>query len=129
MALEQVAPGDLVVGPGKVVPVDGWLVSEVAMFDESVLTGEPVHVQRREHARAAGTCELRRGPPTALTRVSCGSRAWFLLLALIVAGAARARSGSEVRAVSVRGGGAPCPLLLAAPVAMSRACPGLHAWV
>ena len=39
--------GDLlVVGPGEVVPVDGRIEATVAVLDESVLTGEPLQVER-----------------------------------------------------------------------------------
>jgi len=45
--LDQVAVGDLlVVGPGEVVPVDGRIEGAVAVLDESVLTGEPLQVER-----------------------------------------------------------------------------------
>ncbi len=36
----------LVVGPGEVVPVDGRIAGAVAVLDESVLTGEPLQVER-----------------------------------------------------------------------------------
>ena len=50
--LAEVAVDDLlVVGPGEVVPVDGRIVDAVAVLDESVLTGEPLQVERR-HRRA-----------------------------------------------------------------------------
>ena len=44
--------------------------------------------------------------------------AWFLPLALAVAGVAWLASGSAVRAVAVLVVATPCPLLLAAPVAI-----------
>ena len=45
--LAEVAVDDLlVVGPGEVVPVDGRIVDAVAVLDESVLTGEPLQVER-----------------------------------------------------------------------------------
>ena len=45
--LADVAVDDLlVVGPGEVVPVDGRVVDAVAVLDESVLTGEPLQVER-----------------------------------------------------------------------------------
>ena len=47
IALDEVAVDDLlVVGPGEVVPVDGRIVECVAVLDESVLTGEPLQVER-----------------------------------------------------------------------------------
>ena len=45
--LGEVVVGDLlVVGPGEVVPVDGRIEATVAVLDESVLTGEPLQVER-----------------------------------------------------------------------------------
>ena len=45
--LAEVAVGDLlVVGPGEVVPVDGRWWRAAAVLDESVLTGEPLQVER-----------------------------------------------------------------------------------
>ena len=47
IALDEVAVDDLlVVGPGEVVPVDGRIAGAVAVLDESVLTGEPLQVER-----------------------------------------------------------------------------------
>ena len=43
---EVVVDDVLVVGPGEVVPVDGRIVDTVAVLDESVLTGEPLQVER-----------------------------------------------------------------------------------
>lgn len=65
--LAEVAVGDLlVVGPGEVVPVDGRVESAVAVLDESVLTGEPLHVERAQDeavrsgvVNAGGAVDLR----------------------------------------------------------------------
>ena len=46
--LEEVVAGDLLlVRPGEIVPVDGRLEREVAVLDESALTGESLPVERR----------------------------------------------------------------------------------
>src|SRR5579859_3724288 len=53
--LELVEPGDrLMVAPGAVVPVDGTVAGAPALLDESVLTGEPLPVDRAagEQARS-----------------------------------------------------------------------------
>ncbi|EFL29913.1 cadmium-translocating P-type ATPase [Streptomyces viridochromogenes DSM 40736] len=144
--LDEVAAGDLlVVGPGEVVPVDGTVGSAAAVLDESVLTGEPVQVERacgealrsgvvnaggafdlRASATArdstyAGIVRLaqRAGAESApVVRLADRYAAWFLPLSLLVAGLAWLASGSAVRAVAVLVVATPCPLLLAAPVAI-----------
>ncbi|WP_197379419.1 heavy metal translocating P-type ATPase [Mycolicibacterium mengxianglii] len=144
--LEEVALDDtLVVGPGEVVPVDGRVTDSVAVLDESVLTGEPLQVEhgvgdtvRSGAVNAGGAFELRATASVAdstyagivrlaeeagaenapLVRIADRLAAWFLPLTLVTAGAAWALSGSAVRAVSVLVVATPCPLLLAAPVAI-----------
>jgi heavy metal translocating P-type ATPase len=144
--LDEVAVGDLlVVGPGEVVPVDGRIEGTVAVLDESVLTGEPLQVERAvgEPVRsgvvnAANAFELRAtatadqstyagivrlaqqaGAESApIVRLADRYAAWFVPVALVVAGVAWWASGSAVRAVAVLVVATPCPLLLAAPVAI-----------
>jgi len=144
--LEEVVAGDLlVVGPGEVVPVDGRIEGAVAVLDESALTGEPLQVERAvgepvrsgvvnaatafeiratataEGSTYAGIVRLARdaGADSApIIRLADRYAAWFLPVALVVAGAAWLASGSAVRAVAVLVVATPCPLLLAAPVAI-----------
>ncbi|MBB1261909.1 heavy metal translocating P-type ATPase [Streptomyces alkaliterrae] len=144
--LDRVAVGDLlVVGTGEVVPVDGRVESAEAVLDESVLTGESLQVVRPpgEPVRsgvvnAGGAFELRAtateeestyagivrlaqqaGAESApVVRLADRYAAWFLPLSLLVAGAAWLVSGDPVRAVAVLVVATPCPLLLAAPVAI-----------
>ncbi|MET9750675.1 heavy metal translocating P-type ATPase [Streptomyces ardesiacus] len=144
--LGEIAAGDsLVVGPGEVVPVDGRVESAEAVLDESVLTGEPLQVTRHrgERARsgvvnAGGAFDLRAtateqdstyagivrlaqqaGAESApVVRLADRYAAWFLLLAVAAAALAWLASGSAVRAVAVLVVATPCPLLLAAPVAV-----------
>ncbi|MFB7461894.1 heavy metal translocating P-type ATPase [Streptomyces sp. NPDC056224] len=144
--LAEVAVGDLlVVGPGEVVPVDGRVESAAAVLDESVLTGESLQVERPRGetvrsgvVNAGGAFELRAtateqdstyagivrlarqaGAESApVVRLADRYAAWFLPLSLAVAGLAWLTSGSAVRAVAVLVVATPCPLLLAAPVAI-----------
>jgi heavy metal translocating P-type ATPase len=144
--LAEVGVGDLlVVGPGEVVPVDGRVESAAAVLDESVLTGEPLQVERPQGetvrsgvVNAGGAFELRAiaterdstyagivrlarqaGAESApVVRLADRYAAWFLPLSLVVAGLAWLISGSAVRAVAVLVVATPCPLLLAAPVAI-----------
>jgi heavy metal translocating P-type ATPase len=151
--LEQVVADDIVlVGPGEVVPVDGRIAGPVAVLDESVLTGEPLHVERAVgepvrsgvvnvgsafEMRAAATAaestyagivrlaEQASAETAPIVRLADRFAAWFLPLTLAIAGGSWLISGSAVRAVAVLVVATPCPLLLAAPVAivsgMSRA--------
>lgn len=142
----QVAVGDLlVVGPGEVVAVDGRVAGTEAVLDESALTGEPLTVRRVQGesvrsgvVNAGGAFELRAtateqdstyagivrlareaGAESApVVRLADRYAAWFLPLSLAVAGLAWLLSGSAVRAVAVLVVATPCPLLLAAPVAV-----------
>ncbi|WTW23195.1 heavy metal translocating P-type ATPase [Streptomyces sp. NBC_00019] len=135
----------LVVGPGEVVPVDGTVSGAPAVLDESVLTGEPLSVRhtpgegvRSGAVNAGNAFELRAsateqdstyagivrlaqqaGAESApLVRLADRYAAWFLPLAVAVAGLAWLVTGSAVRAVAVLVVATPCPLLLAAPVAV-----------
>lgn len=144
--IADVAVDDLlIVGPGEVVPVDGRLVDTVAVLDEAVLTGEPLQVERvagdpvRSGVVNAGNAFEIRATATAeastyagivrlaqqagaenapIVRLADRYAAWFLPLTLAIAAAAWWASGSAVRAVAVLVVATPCPLLLAAPVAI-----------
>ena len=143
--LDQIAAGDLLlVAAGNVVPVDGTLAAGAAVLDESALTGEalPVeHVQgdtlRSGTLNAAGPFDLRASSSAAdstyagivrlvseaestqapFVRLADRYAMWFLPLSLAVAAAAWALGGAE-RAVAVLVVATPCPLILAAPVAL-----------
>lgn len=142
---EVVVDDLLVVGPGEVVPADGRVIDTVAVLDESVLTGEPLLVERavgepvRSGVVNAGNAFELRASATAqdstyagivrlaqeagaesapIVRLADRYAAWFLPLALLMAGGAWLVSGSAVRAVAVLVVATPCPLLLAAPVAI-----------
>jgi heavy metal translocating P-type ATPase len=135
----------LVVAPGDVVPVDGRIIDPIAVLDESALTGEPLQVERRRGdpvrsgvVNAGGAFELRAtaraeastyagivrmaeqaGAESApVVRLADRYAAYFLPMALLTAAAAWLVSGSPVRAVAVLVVATPCPLLLAAPVAI-----------
>jgi heavy metal translocating P-type ATPase len=146
VSLAEVVVGDLlVVGPGEVVPVDGRVVGGTAVLDESVLTGESRSVERAAgqtvrsgvvnagsafEVRASATeqestyAEIVRlarqaGAESApVVRLADRYAAWFLPLSVAAAGLAWLISGSAVRAVAVLVVATPCPLLLAAPVAI-----------
>ncbi|HYG69045.1 MAG TPA: copper-translocating P-type ATPase, partial [Anaeromyxobacteraceae bacterium] len=53
--VEQVEPGELIlVRPGERIPVDGELVSGTSAVDESMLTGEPLPVEKGPGDRVVG---------------------------------------------------------------------------
>ena len=143
--LDQVLPGDLLlVASGEVVPVDGSLVSASAVLDESALTGEPLPVERALGDRvrsgvvnAGGPLDLRavtsaedstyagvvrlvaeaERTQAPVVRLADRYALGFLAVTLAVAGIAWAAGGAS-RAVAVLVVATPCPLILAAPVAL-----------
>jgi heavy metal translocating P-type ATPase len=146
VAVDAIGVDDVViVGPGEVLPIDGLVLSETAVLDESALTGESVHVRREcgEALRsgalnAGGGLEMRATATAAdstyagivtlaqqaaaetapVVRLADRIAAWFVPVALAVAGLAWLLSGTAERAVAVLVVATPCPLLLAAPVAI-----------
>ena len=144
--VDALVPGDIVVvRPGEVVPVDGRVDDGVAVLDESALTGESLPVTRtagdavRSGTVCAGAAFALRAERTAadsaysalvrLVRDAQASRApfvrladryaaFFLPLTLVLAGGAWAVSGDPVRALAVLVVATPCPLILAAPIAI-----------
>ncbi len=145
--IDDVRPGDLLlVKPGEIVPVDGRLEgTETVVLDESALTGEarPVEHAPGERVRsgtvnAAGPFQMRAVTSAAestyagivrmvhaaeaakapFVRMADRYAMIFLPLTLAVAGGAWVISGDPVRALAVLVVATPCPLILAAPVAL-----------
>ena len=55
LAIEDVVTGDLIeVRPGERVPVDGEVVEGSSFIDESMISGEPVPVEKRPGAEVVG---------------------------------------------------------------------------
>jgi heavy metal translocating P-type ATPase len=141
----EVVRGDrLLVGSGEIVPVDGRLLAP-AVLDESALTGEPLPVQRppgeqvrsgvvnaggpfdlvatatAEQSTYAGVVRLVEQAQAAsapFVRTADRFAVAFVPLTLLLAGGAWAATGEAVRAVAVLVVATPCPLLLAAPIAI-----------
>jgi heavy metal translocating P-type ATPase len=146
ITLDAIAPGDLLlVRPGETVPADGLLEDAGATLDESMLTGEPLPVSMQQGARlrsgavnAGSAFRLRASAGAAgstyaaiirLTQAASQSRAplvrladrWaigFILLTALLAGAAWLLTGDPRRALAVLVVATPCPLILAAPIAL-----------
>ena len=142
--VEALRPGDLLlVGSGEVVPADGALEG-TALLDEAALTGEPLPVERRA-GEVVRSGVLNAGDPFELrVSASAAESAYagivrlvaqaesvqapfvrmadryaiaFAVLALVASGGAWAVGGAG-RAVAVLVVATPCPLILAAPVAL-----------
>jgi heavy metal translocating P-type ATPase len=145
VAVDEVVPGEmLLVKPGEVVPVDGSVL-ESAVLDESVLTGEAQSVQREvgEWARSgsvnAGGAFRMSASATAAESSYAGivrlvqsagvSRAPFVRLAdryavlfvpavFLIAAVTWLVTEDQTRMLAVLVVATPCPLVLAAPVAI-----------
>ncbi len=144
--VDDLVVGDVVVvRAGEVIPADGMVLGTDAVVDESALTGEPLpatygrgaHV-RSGTANAGDAFELRVLRPTAesayaalvrLVREAETQRAPFVRIAdryaivflpvtAVVAGLAWGLSGDVIRALAVFVVATPCPLILAAPIAL-----------
>jgi len=144
--VEQVRAGDIVVvRTGEVVPVDGAVVSGEAVVDTSTLSGEPLPVTIARGmpvlsgtANAGSPFEVRADRPAVesayaalvrlveqaqaqrapLVRMADRYAGFFLPATVLVAGAAWALSGDAIRALAVLVVATPCPLILAAPIAL-----------
>jgi len=146
VSVERLGVGDVVlVRAGELVPVDGDVQSAEAVVDESALTGESLPVTRVRGAavqsgaanagdafelratrlasesayanlvRLVRAAETQRAP---FIRLADRYAAIFLPLTLAIAAVAWVASGDAVRAVAVLVVATPCPLILAAPIAI-----------
>ncbi len=141
----EVRVGDqLLVRPAEVVPVDGELLDEAGVFDESSLTGESLPVERLRgetlmsgavngefavRMRATASAEdsqyqrilalVAEAEEAKAPTVRLADRfaVPFTLVSLVIAGVAWWASGDPVRFAEVLVLATPCPLLIAAPVA------------
>ncbi|MCL2037741.1 cadmium-translocating P-type ATPase [Candidatus Saccharibacteria bacterium] len=142
----------VLVKPHEVVPVDGVLISDAAEFDESSLTGESLPVEKKAgdsvmsgalngdvavkiratadaaHSQYEQIIALVRdaeSQPAPFVRLADRYAVPFTLVSYTIAGAAWAISGEALRFAEVLVVASPCPLILAAPIAlisgMSRA--------
>ncbi len=145
VAVDDVVVGDqLLVGAGEIVPADGRLLCP-ALLDEAALTGEPLPVERvagddvrsgvvnagqsidlivtapaaqSTYAGVVRLVEQAQASSAPFVRVADRVAILFIPLTLALAAVAWALSGDPVRAVAVLVVATPCPLLLAAPIAI-----------
>lgn len=146
IAAGDVLVGDvLVVRPGELVPVDGTMLSEEADVDESALTGEPLaHAKKQGDSLMSGSVngntmfemratavseESQYARIVALVRKAQGDRApivrladrfavWFTPLTLLMCGFGWWYTGDAKTILAVLVVATPCPLILAAPIAV-----------
>jgi heavy metal translocating P-type ATPase len=147
VAVDMISPGDrLLVRRGDVVPADGTVADDgLAVLDQSALTGEPLPVRAKAgdvvlsgstnagepfdmiatrlaaESTYAGIVRLvedaqrSRAP---MSRLADRYAILFLVLTIVVAGAAWWATADPIRAVAVLVVATPCPLILAVPVAI-----------
>ncbi len=146
VALDLVLPGDrLLVRQGDVVPVDGSVAGGIAVLDQSALTGESLPVQRAAgepvmsgstnvgdafdlvasrlaaestYAAVVRLVEMAQRSRAPMSRLADRYAIIFLVVTVVLAGAAWAFSADPIRAVAVLVVATPCPLILAVPVAL-----------
>ena len=144
--IDKVAIGDpILVRAGEIIPVDGVVSGASGIIDEAALTGEPIPVTRNKgdpiHSgtiNAGETFEMRAtavaGESTyagivRMVTAAQTAKAPFIRLAdryallllpvtLLLAGTAWLLSGDPIRGLAVLVAATPCPLILAAPVAL-----------
>ena len=146
ISAEAVSVGDrLLVRPGEMVPCDGIVESGSSHIDASRLTGEPIPIwaeagvrlmsgslnqespivlevtstaQESQYARIVQLVREASATKSPLLRMADRYAIWFTPLTLVVCATAWLISHDSVRVLAVLVVATPCPLILAAPVAM-----------
>jgi heavy metal translocating P-type ATPase len=146
ISADLVEIGDrLVIRPGEMVPCDGVVESGRSHVDASRLTGEPIPVRAEagvallsgslnqesplvlavraparesQYARIVQMVRDASASKSPLLRLADRYAVWFTPLTLLVCGAVWLGSGDITRVLAVLVVATPCPLILAAPVAM-----------
>jgi heavy metal translocating P-type ATPase len=130
--LDGIAPGDrLLIRRGEVVPVDGALISGVAVLDTSALTGESLPITSHPgemilsgSTNAGDVFDLEATRLAAestyagVTRLADRYAIIFFGVTVGMAAAAWVIAADPIRAVAVLVIATPCPLILAVPVAL-----------
>lgn len=144
--IEEVLIGNkLLIRPGDVIPVDGIITEGTSTLDESSITGESIPVSKKVgdtilsgsvNMDSALTIKVLRSAKDSqyeqivkLVKSAAASQAPFVRLAdrysipftiisFVIAGTAWAVSGDPLRFLQVIVVATPCPLILAAPIAL-----------
>jgi heavy metal translocating P-type ATPase len=147
--VDAIRPGDrLVVKPGDLVPVDGEVMAGTSAVDQSALTGEPLPIRalpgttlmsgsvnlegaltvRALRPSAQSQYQLivemverarREKPP--IVRIADRFAIWFTPLTLVMCGVAYLVTRTPTSVLAVLVVATPCPLILAAPMAVIAA--------
>jgi heavy metal translocating P-type ATPase len=147
--VDAVRPGDrLMVKPGDLVPVDCAVISGTSAVDQSALTGEPLPIravpgtelmsgslnqdgaltvralraseQSQYQQIIAMVAHARREKPP-IVRIADRFAVWFTPVTLLMCGVAYLVTGTPASVLAVLVVATPCPLILAAPVAVIAA--------
>lgn len=138
--------GDIVlIKPGQQVPVDGEIIKGTSSFDQSSLTGESVPVTKKpgdnlmsgsvngdvavqmkvtkeakdsEYQSIVALVKSSQAQPAKFVKMADRYAVPFTIISLIIGGVAWAVSGDATRFAEVMVVTSPCPLLIAAPVAL-----------
>lgn len=144
--VEQLKIGDhVLIKPGEQVPVDGKVVSGESSFDQSSLTGESVPVTKKaedelmsgsingsvavemavtkkasdsEYQTIVSLVESSQAKPAKFVKMADRYAVPFTIISLVIGIAAWIHSGNPVNFAEVMVVASPCPLLIAAPVAL-----------
>ena len=144
--VEQLKIGDhVLIKPGEQVPVDGKVVSGESSFDQSSLTGESVPVAKKtgdelmsgsingsvavemavtkkasdsEYQTIVSLVESSQAKPAKFVKMADRYSVPFTIISLVIGIAAWIHSGNPVNFAEVMVVASPCPLLIAAPVAL-----------
>ena len=138
--------GDIVlIKPGQQVPVDGEIIKGTSSFDQSSLTGESVPLTKKpgdnlmsgsvngdvavqmkvtkeakdsEYQSIVALVKSSQAQPAKFVKMADRYAVPFTIISLIIGGVAWAVSGDATRFAEVMVVASPCPLLIAAPVAL-----------
>jgi heavy metal translocating P-type ATPase len=144
--VEAVGVGDqLVVRPGDLVPVDAEVLEGTSSVDQSALTGEPLPLRavvgtallsgsvnlegalrvralrpsaQSQYQQIVTLVERARQEKPPIQRLADRFAVWFTPLTLAMCGVAYLLTGSATSVLAVLVVATPCPLILAAPVAV-----------
>ncbi len=111
--VDAIQPGDLIrVKPGEKVPLDGVVVEGKSHIDESMITGEPVPVERGEGDPVIGATVNQTGAFT-MRAEKVGSETLLSQIVHMVAEAQRSRAPIQKLADTVAGWFVPAVILIA----------------